>query len=164
MPASWRGLAPIELAGKAIDHAAAHVATLTWIIQYRSTANMVNTMKTVLLLCVLAGGTFIAPTASFAQTLVGPQYPHSISATEWRYQGQYPLPPSLSHRTAQPECGFAAIEDWGPNGFQWCDPKNMNPGTQIGTSDAFGQLVPSDRAGSSSRRRSPRGNKIQTTR
>ncbi len=45
----------------------------------------------------------------------------------WPYQGQAPLPPSLSGQTAQPECGFAATESWGPNGFQWCDPKNIYP-------------------------------------
>jgi hypothetical protein len=45
----------------------------------------------------------------------------------WTYQGQYPLPPSLDDRTAAPECGFAAIESWGPNGFQYCDSKNMYP-------------------------------------
>jgi hypothetical protein len=143
--------APIESAGKPVGHAAAHVATLTWITQYQSTTNMVNAMKTTLLLWVLAGGTVVAPTASFAQTRVESQYPYSISPRGWPYQGQYPLPPSLTHRTAQPECGFAAIEDWGPNGFQWCDSKNMNPGTQIGNSDAFGQFVPSGRAGSISR-------------
>jgi hypothetical protein len=49
------------------------------------------------------------------------------SPYDWSYQGQYPLPPSLSNRTAQPECGFAATENWGPNGFQWCDSKNMYP-------------------------------------
>jgi hypothetical protein len=49
------------------------------------------------------------------------------SPYEWSYQGQYALPPSLSNRTAQPECGFAATENWGPNGFQWCDSKNMYP-------------------------------------
>jgi hypothetical protein len=140
-----------NLAGKAVGHAAAHVATLTWITQYRSTTNMVNTMKTPLLLWMLAGGTVVATTASFAEALVESQYPYSISAREWPYQGQYPLQPSLSHRTAQPECGFAAIEDWGPNGFQWCDSKNMNRGTQIGNSDAFGRFVPSGRAGSLSR-------------
>jgi hypothetical protein len=45
----------------------------------------------------------------------------------WSYQGQYPLPPSLSDRTAAPECGFAATESWGANGFQYCDSKNMYP-------------------------------------
>ena len=42
-------------------------------------------------------------------------------------EGQYPLPPSLSNETAQPECGFAAEEGFGPNGFQWCDRKNIYP-------------------------------------
>jgi hypothetical protein len=50
---------------------------------------------------------------------------------EWPYQGQYPLPPSLSNRTAQPECGFAATESWGPNGFQLCDSKNIYPAPQF---------------------------------
>jgi len=46
---------------------------------------------------------------------------------DWSYQGQYPAPPSVSDRAALPECGFAATESWGPNGFQQCDPKNMYP-------------------------------------
>jgi hypothetical protein len=41
------------------------------------------------------------------------------------HDGQYPLPRALSGRTAQPECGFAATESYGPNGFQLCDPKNI---------------------------------------
>jgi hypothetical protein len=114
-------------------------------------------MKTALLLLILAAGTFVAPTASFAQTFAGPQYPYPTSARDWPYQGQYPLHPSLSDRTAQPECGFAATEDWGPNGFQWCDSKSINPRRQISNSDAFGQFVPSDRAGSASCRGGRRG-------
>ena len=88
-------------------------------------------MKTALLLSALAAGALVASTSSFAQTFADPQYPYPASARDWWYQGQYPLPPSLSHRTAQPECGFAAIEDWGPNGFQWCDSKNMYPRPRI---------------------------------
>jgi hypothetical protein len=41
------------------------------------------------------------------------------------YGGQYPAPPSVAATTALPECGFAATEDWGPNGFQYCDPRNI---------------------------------------
>jgi len=37
------------------------------------------------------------------------------------------LSPTLSYQTAQPECGFAATEDFGPNGYQLCDPKNVSP-------------------------------------
>ena len=51
--------------------------------------------------------------------------PALAAPSHWSYAGQYPLPRSLSDQTAQPECGFAAIESWGPNGFQWCDPKNI---------------------------------------
>jgi hypothetical protein len=39
--------------------------------------------------------------------------------------GQYPASPSRASGSALPECGFAAIESWGPNGFQYCDPKNI---------------------------------------
>ena len=48
-----------------------------------------------------------------------------VISSHWSYEGQYPPPPSLSDRTVQPECGFSATESWGPNGFQWCDPKNI---------------------------------------
>jgi hypothetical protein len=114
-------------------------------------------MKTALILSALAAGVFVVSTASFAQTFAGPQYPYPTSARNWSDQGQYPLQPSLSDRTAQPECGFAATQDWGPNGFQWCDPKSMNPRPRIYRSDAFGQFVPSDRAGSTSSRGGRRG-------
>ena len=114
-------------------------------------------MKMALLLSALAAGVLVATTASFAQTFGGPQYPYPASAPGSWYQGQYPLQPSLSDRTAQPECGFAATEDWGPNGFQWCDSKSMNPRPRIYRSDAFGQFVPSDRAGSASSRGGRRG-------
>jgi hypothetical protein len=51
----------------------------------------------------------------------------AYAAAYWPYEGQAPLPPNLSDQTAQPECGFAATESWGQNGFQWCDPKNIYP-------------------------------------
>jgi hypothetical protein len=114
-------------------------------------------MKMVLFLSALAAGVFVASTASFAQTFAGPQYPDTTSARDWSYPGQYPMQPSLSNRTAQPECGFAATQDWGPNGFQWCDSKSMNPSPWIYRSDAFGQFVPSDRTGSTSGRGRRRG-------
>lgn len=114
-------------------------------------------MKTALILSALAAGVFAASTASFAQTFAGPQYPYPTSARDWSYPGQYPMQPSLSNRTAQPECGFAATQDWGPNGFQWCDSKNMNPSPRIRRSDAFGQFVPSDRADSARSRGRRRG-------
>jgi hypothetical protein len=53
--------------------------------------------------------------------------PAYAAGYHWPYEGQAPLPPSLSDQTAQPECGFAATESWGQNGFQWCDPKNIYP-------------------------------------
>jgi len=38
-----------------------------------------------------------------------------------------PKLPTLNEQTAQPECGFAATQDFGPNGYQACDPKSMYP-------------------------------------
>jgi hypothetical protein len=43
-----------------------------------------------------------------------------------RYGGQRPAPPSVAAQTALPECGFAATETWGGNGFQYCDPRNVH--------------------------------------
>src|SRR6266480_3040693 len=60
--------------------------------------------------------------------------PAYAATYQWPYDGQAPLPPSLSDQTAQPECGFAATESWGPNGFQWCDPKNVYPGPRAARS------------------------------
>jgi hypothetical protein len=42
-----------------------------------------------------------------------------------RHGGQYPAPPSVAAQSALPECGFAATESWGPNGFQYCDARNV---------------------------------------
>ena len=121
-------------------------------------------MKMAMLLSALAAGAFFASTASFAQIFAGPQYPYPTNSWDWSYQGQYPLHPGLSDRTAQPECGFAATEDWGPNGFQWCDSKSMNPKLPIYHSDALGQFVPYDRTGSpSSRGRRRSASKIQSS-
>lgn len=41
--------------------------------------------------------------------------------------GQYAAPPSIAARSALPACGFAAIESWGPNGFQYCDARGVHP-------------------------------------
>jgi hypothetical protein len=41
--------------------------------------------------------------------------------------GQYPAPFALAAQSALPACGFAAVESWGPNGFQYCDPRNERP-------------------------------------
>jgi hypothetical protein len=43
-----------------------------------------------------------------------------------RYQGQRPAPPALAAQMALPECGYAATESWGPNGFQYCDARNVH--------------------------------------
>jgi hypothetical protein len=40
--------------------------------------------------------------------------------------GQYPAPRSVAAESALPECGFAATESWGSNGFQYCDPRNIH--------------------------------------
>ena len=41
-------------------------------------------------------------------------------------QGQYAAPAGIGARAALPACGFAAVESWGPNGFQYCDPRNVH--------------------------------------
>ena len=48
------------------------------------------------------------------------------------YQGgQQPAPPEVAARMALPECGFAATESWGPNGFQLCDGRNIYGGNTV---------------------------------
>jgi hypothetical protein len=68
-------------------------------------------MKTryAILLIAAALGAFAGP--AFAQT---------------PYHGQRPAPPAVAAQTALPECGFAATESWGPNGFQYCDARNVH--------------------------------------
>jgi hypothetical protein len=41
--------------------------------------------------------------------------------------GQYPAPAALAGQSALPACGFAAVESWGQNGFQYCDTRNQWP-------------------------------------
>ncbi len=41
--------------------------------------------------------------------------------------GQYPAPAAFAAQSALPACGFAAVESWGPNGFQYCDARNQWP-------------------------------------
>jgi hypothetical protein len=52
----------------------------------------------------------------------------SAMPTASEAQGQYPAPPELAARSALPACGFAAIESFGPNGFQYCDARNVHGG------------------------------------
>ena len=47
-------------------------------------------------------------------------------ARSYHHGGQYPAPPSVAAESALPECGFAATESWGSNGFQYCDPRNIH--------------------------------------
>jgi hypothetical protein len=47
-------------------------------------------------------------------------------------QGQYPAPPAIAATSALPECGFAATESWGPNGFQYCDSRNIYSSRPVG--------------------------------
>ena len=42
--------------------------------------------------------------------------------------GSARAPRDLAARSALPACGFAAIESWGPNGFQYCDDRNVHGG------------------------------------
>lgn len=78
---------------------------------------------------------YLLPTATAALMCAMSYTAAFASPYDWPNQGQYPLPPSLSDRTAQPECGFAATESWGPNGFQSCDSKNMYPSPRSDRSD-----------------------------
>jgi hypothetical protein len=41
--------------------------------------------------------------------------------------GQQAAPPAVAAQSALPECGFAATESWGTNGFQLCDARNVRP-------------------------------------
>ena len=45
--------------------------------------------------------------------------------------GQQPAPPSLAAQSALPQCGFAATESYGPNGFQLCDGRNIYGGNTV---------------------------------
>jgi hypothetical protein len=45
-------------------------------------------------------------------------------------QGQRAAPPSIASQLVLPDCGFAATESWGPNGFQYCDPRNIDSAEQ----------------------------------
>jgi hypothetical protein len=62
----------------------------------------------------------VAAAVLSASTIRSPAQPY--------HDGQRPAPPSIAAQSALPECGFAAIESWGPNGTQYCDPRNVrNP-------------------------------------
>ena len=43
------------------------------------------------------------------------------------HDGQYPATSERARAFALPDCGFAATESWGPNGFQYCDAGNEYP-------------------------------------
>lgn len=49
----------------------------------------------------------------------------ALSAESWL--GQAPQAPYLAYLQALPDCGLAATDDWGRNGFQPCDPRNVYP-------------------------------------
>jgi hypothetical protein len=52
------------------------------------------------------------------------------SSAESIDQGQRAAPPSIASQLVLPDCGFAATESWGPNGFQYCDPRNIEQDSQ----------------------------------
>lgn len=58
--------------------------------------------------------------AAMISVLAAPAFAQS------RYAGQYPAPPSIAAQSALPDCGFAATETWGQNGFQYCDSRNVH--------------------------------------
>jgi hypothetical protein len=47
------------------------------------------------------------------------------SFAAYRQAGQQAAPPALAAQMALPDCGFAATESYGPNGFQLCDGRNV---------------------------------------
>jgi hypothetical protein len=48
-----------------------------------------------------------------------------LRADPW--MGEAPEEPYVAYLQALPDCGLAATEDWGRNGFQRCDPSNARP-------------------------------------
>jgi hypothetical protein len=52
------------------------------------------------------------------------------SSAESIDEGQRAAPPSIANQLVLPDCGFAATESWGPNGFQYCDPRNIEQDSQ----------------------------------
>jgi hypothetical protein len=58
--------------------------------------------------------------AALASVIAMPAFAQS------RYGGQRPAPPWVAAQTALPDCGFAATETWGENGFQYCDARNVH--------------------------------------
>ena len=64
-----------------------------------------------------------SPRGIVRTNLAAPQYPYSTSAKEWPYESQYPLCPSLSHRTAEPEYEFAATDDLSRMDFSGAIPR-----------------------------------------
>jgi hypothetical protein len=41
--------------------------------------------------------------------------------------GQLPASPAMAEGIVLPDCGVTAIESWGPDGYQLCDPRNEYP-------------------------------------
>jgi hypothetical protein len=55
----------------------------------------------------------------------------TVSYAAYRQAGQQAASPALAAEMALPECGFAATESFGPNGFQLCDSRNVYGGTTV---------------------------------
>jgi hypothetical protein len=53
------------------------------------------------------------------------------SFAAYRQAGQQEAPPALAAQMALPDCGFAATESYGPNGFQLCDGRNIYGGGAV---------------------------------
>ena len=65
------------------------------------------------------------PALAGGYDLVRPQHERALRSAAVA-QGQFAAPPGIAARTALPACGFAAVESWGPNGFQYCDTRNVH--------------------------------------
>ena len=51
---------------------------------------------------------------------------NSSERPAYSVNGQQEAAPALAARMALPDCGFAATESWGANGYQLCDGRNVH--------------------------------------
>jgi hypothetical protein len=76
---------------------------------------------------------FMNAAVAFVAILAGPAVAGNVgenpslvpTAAAWSAPGQQAAPRAITAGSALPACGFAAIESWGPNGFQFCDAGNV---------------------------------------
>lgn len=64
--------------------------------------------------------------AMFAMATLLTIFGSNASFAAYNQDGQQAAPPALAAQMALPECGFAATESWGGNGYQLCDARNVH--------------------------------------